>query len=219
MNGFEQPVENEEGARSGRRKFVKYGIAAAGAVVLGLVGYSLLGKQLTSGPTIASTTGSIITTTRACSTLWKDDRISIMLDKIERTDTIPPAERLLPGATPPVCQPPPPLSEGCDYVILYFTIPRIERVHITNIFEETVLTDDEGGKGKLICGSFYPVILTNPNNLAETNVELAVGAKGFVVYELATQAKPATFELVYSYVESWEQKNKEHGRIDMQLCP
>jgi hypothetical protein len=212
MNGFEQPVENEEGVRDPRRrKFVKYGIAAAGAAVLGLAGYFLLGKQLTL-------------TTRACTTLWEDERISITLDKIERTDTIPPAERLLPNASPYTCQSPPPLSDGCDYVIVYFTISRIERAHITNLFEETpLLTDDRDGKAKLICGSFQ-VVLTDPSNPRESNIEVPVGAKGFIVYELTTQAKPATLELAYSYVESWEQKgwkqkDRKYARIVMQLCP
>jgi len=58
-----------------RRKFIKYGVAAAGVAALGLAGYSLLGKKSIQDYTITSTIEGMITQTTETRVLGEPERL------------------------------------------------------------------------------------------------------------------------------------------------
>ncbi len=96
-------MTNEKTPRDpSRRKFIKYGVAAAGATALGLTGYSFFGKQAASGSTVATTSSQIagLTTTRtvttASSSTGRPGRVKpTRIDVHDHPETGPPADEII----------------------------------------------------------------------------------------------------------------------------
>jgi len=96
-------MTNEKTSRDpSRRKFIKYGVAAAGATALGLTGYSFFGKQASSGSTVATTSSQIagLTRTRTMTTARSSARRPppvkpTRIDVHDHPETGPPADEII----------------------------------------------------------------------------------------------------------------------------
>ena len=145
-----------------------------------------------------------------------DGRVTIILDKVERADVLPPdiVEALSAGKSPtPI--------EGCDFVCVYLTIARIENVHMVNPLgygdERPALLDAEGHQYKLEDGQVRGIKYLDPHDI-RSPCEAVEGATGFLVFEVPKHERPAKLSFVYSFKETWEEESAKRGQIDIILC-
>ncbi len=139
-------------------------------------------------------------------------RICIVLDKMERTETIPDeVAELFKGRTLAS------VEKGCDYVILHLTVSKIKQVHVTKMMcGGSGLIDDEGHECRPIGLIFRGWKFRDPHDI-KSESELVPGSTGILIYEIPVEAKPATLKLIYSYLESWEEKDTKYEQIDIEI--
>ena len=142
--------------------------------------------------------------------IWTDGRIGIILDEVERLDTMPPEfeER----------RPP---RKGYEYVGLYLTIAHIEVEHM-GYSKLSTLIDLEGNEYQEKAFTSRGVRFGNLEHLT-ASYEFIEGTTMVLIFELPKQAKPTTLEFVYPFCESelwkgWEDKSIiEWGQIEIIL--
>ena len=149
-----------------------------------------------------------------------DGQVTIVLDKVERVDSIPPdiVEELSSAGYPQyearVA------TEGCDFICIRLTIAYIEDVHVIDALgyrnEESTLHGAEGHRYEVVCGVISPVMLRDPKHPV-TGAEYMEGAKGILVFEVPRDEGPAKFTFIYSFKETWEEESAKRGQIDV-IC-
>ena len=150
-----------------------------------------------------------------------DGQVTIILDKIERADVMPPdiAEELSAGYPPRKIPTP---TGGCNFVCIYLTIAQIENVHLVNPLgygdERTVLLDVQGHEYEYIGALVRELRLLYPGNITGPT-EVVEGATGFLVFEGPKHCIPVRLSFVYSFKETWEEKSAKMGQIDVYLPP
>ena len=155
------------------------------------------------------------TTARSSSTeggLWKDKRISIRIDKIERSDSYPKAFRM-PGYKygPP--------KKGHDYLTIYFTVVRIENVYLgmpdPSAPTNPILIDSKGHKYKLANMQYKGV--EYPDGFTGKKYKIVEGAAGIFMFVFPKEGRLGTLKFFYPYWKSWESKVVEYGLIEIEL--
>jgi hypothetical protein len=142
---------------------------------------------------------------------WEDDSIGIVLDTLERTDdyTIE-----LKGFGDRISLP----KEGHDFVVIYLTITRIEKVHMVSLGgrgqEQSTLYDAKGHSYKLSTWHVKGLKILDPHDITSPK-EFIEGAKGYLIFEIPKHEKPAKLTFVYYFKESWEDKSTKRGQIDI----
>ena len=142
-----------------------------------------------------------------------DSQVTIVLDRLERTDTVPSdiAEELDNIPTP---------VAGSEFVCIYFTIARIENIHMVDPLgyeeEGAVLFDAQGHEYKPKWAKVTGIRLVDPSDLTGP-CEVVEGATGFVVFEAPKAEKPSKLEFVYSFKVTWEEESAKRGQIDLML--
>jgi hypothetical protein len=143
--------------------------------------------------------------------LWEDDSIGIVLDTLERTDDYP-SELKGPGDR--ISLP----KEGHDFVVIYLTITRIEKIHMVSLGgrgqEQSTLYDAKGHSYKLSTWHVKGVKILDPHDITSPK-EFIEGAKGYLIFEIPKHEKPAKLTFVYYFKESWEDKSTKRGQIDI----
>lgn len=148
-----------------------------------------------------------------------DGRVTIVLDKLERADTMPPdiVEALSSGITPYKAPTP---AEGYDFVCIHLTITRIENVHMVNGLghgdEETVLLDARAHECRRITAQVRGIKFLDPHDIRGP-IEVAEGATAFWVFEVPKDEKPSKLKFVYSFKENWEEETEKRGQLDIIL--
>jgi tetratricopeptide (TPR) repeat protein len=149
-----------------------------------------------------------------------DNRVTIVLDKLYRADTIPPdiVQALSTSQRPYEA---PTQAEECDYVFIHVTITRIENVHMIDGLghegEETALLSARAHEYPLIAGQLQGMRLVDPDDFATSPVEVTEGATAFWVFEVPKDEKPSKLEFVYSFQKDWEEETAKRGQLDMVL--
>jgi len=142
-----------------------------------------------------------------------DIRITFVLDKLERVDSIP-ADLI-----PPLYKESAP-AEGCDIVCIYLTITRIENVYVVDPLryedEQSFLLDAKGHEYEY---ASYQLRGATLKDAGDVNSPLKVneGATVVLVFELPVHEKPAKLSIVYSFNEIWEKQSAKRGQIDISL--
>jgi len=148
-----------------------------------------------------------------------DGRVTIILDKVQRGDVLPPdiVESLSTGR--PSYEAPPP-DAGCDFVCIYLTISRIEGVLMVDPLgygeEGSVLLDAQGGEYEPATFSVQGIEFKDLTHLTG-DYEVVEGATAFLVFEVPVQEEPSELALVYSFQETWEDESAKRGQIDIVL--
>jgi len=147
-----------------------------------------------------------------------DSRITIVLDKVERVDSIP-ADMVEAITSPlrPYKAPAP--AEGCDFVCVYLIIARIENVHVVDPLgyegEEALLFDAQNHEYSKIIGSVQIIFLDIHD--PQGGAEAVEGSTGYFVFEVSKHKKPSKFRFVYSFKETLEEETAKRGQIDINL--
>jgi len=142
-----------------------------------------------------------------------DGQVTIILDKVERGDVMPPdiVEVLTGGRPSDKVRPP---HAGCDLVCIYLTISRIEGVHMLASLrygkEVPMLLDAQGGEYEPFISSVQGISWTAPYEALE-------GATAFLVFDVPVQEEPSELTFVYSFKETWEDESAKRGQIDIGL--
>lgn len=135
--------------------------------------------------------------------LWQDDRIGIILNKVEKTDIYPQA--LVPfGRTSPSP------SQRNIYLVIHFTIAHVEGVHLG--MAESILVDAKANEHKMNNLQYSRVKMKGG---LKGDYEITQGATGIMVFELPVGVKLVTLKFIYTFWESWEHKVIKHGQIDI----
>ena len=149
--------------------------------------------------------------------VWSDGRIRIMLDKVERTNVLPPDITETPSQLPARQVRTP--ADGHDYVCVYLTIARIENVHVVGLGhgdEESTLRSDEGHEYQAALWNVRGVEFLDPQHLTGA-YELVEGATVILVFETPKHEKPANLTFVYSFKETREEISPKRGQVDISL--
>lgn len=138
----------------------------------------------------------------------QDPRIEVLLDKWERTQTLPTATEGQPLGP----------HRGNDFLVVYATITRIKGVHVVDLGargdERSTLQDNKGNTYKLHSWhargvSFAGGSLTGPSEFVE-------GTKMSVIFEISKDATPAHLRFVYYYKKDWG-GDLQRGIIEVRL--
>jgi cytoskeletal protein RodZ len=153
-------------------------------------------------PTITPTPPPITPTT------WSDNQISIDLNKVEKTNTIPSnVASFMSGIAAP-----PDLKPNMDYVFVNLTVSRITNVHLLGISgfgnQSTNLISDAGNSYNCSISVTKGIQYSNPNDFHSPS-EIAVGAKNLIIFEMPKQEIPKTLSLIYTFKDTWEGAEKE----------
>lgn len=144
--------------------------------------------------------------------LWRDKRISIKIDNIERNDSYPKAFRM------PGCKYKPP-KKGYDYLTIHFTVVRIENVYFgmpdPSASNNPILIDSEGRKYNLANMQYKGV--KYPDGFTGKKYEIVEGAKGIFMFVFPKEGRLKTLKFFYPYWKSWESRVVKYGLIDIQL--
>lgn len=137
--------------------------------------------------------------------LWEDDRIGIILDKVEKTD-------IYPKSLVPFGRRYPSPSRRNIYLVIHFTVARVEGVHLG--MAESILVDAKGNEHKMDNLQYSRVKMRGG---LKGDYEINQGAAGIMVFELPVDVKPVTLKFIYTFWESWEEKVIKYGKIDINL--
>ncbi len=143
-----------------------------------------------------------------------DGQVTIIINRLERSDTIPAdvAEELDDIPAP---------ESGNDFILAYITIARIESVHVVDPlgFEnrEPVLFDSKNHEYEPLTGSIKGVRFTDPQDITSP-YEVVEGATGFLMFEIPKAEKPSKINYIYSFKLSWQESAKM-GQMDLVLGP
>jgi len=148
-----------------------------------------------------------------------DGRVTIILDKVQRGDILPPdIVEVLTGGRPSSKVRPP--DAGCDFVWIYLTISRIEGVLMVDALgygeEGSVLLDAQGGEYEPFTSSVQGIEFKDPT-LLTSEYEAVEGATAFLAFEVPAQEELSKLTFVYSFQETWEDESAERGQIDIVL--
>lgn len=147
-----------------------------------------------------------------------DGQVTIVLDKIERTEAMPAdiveeKEVHLPRYKIPTP------AEGCDFVCVYLTIARIENVHVVDPLgyedEGAHLLDAQNHEYSKIISSVQIIFLDIHD--PEGGIEALEGSTGYLVFEVPKHEKPSKLRFVYSFKETLEEETAKRGQIDLIL--
>ena len=117
--------------------------------------------------------------------LWEDDQIGITLDTVERTEVLAP--EIAGGRSP---RP----KQGYDYLIINLTVKCIKNVHNVNLLgykkEESILTDIEGRKYKMVDGRWQAFIEpTKITNFTEKYIKYIEGTSVMSTFKCRIKAR------------------------------
>ena len=173
----------------------------------------IITPAITPTPVPIDTATSTPKTTQTAIIEVEDDRIGISLDEIERGDTLP--DEVIESFFKE--GPPPSPGSTSDFIILYYTIPTIKNVHLTNIMSKgTVLIDDDGSEYQPFKAITWGVRYRDPHDI-RSEYEFVEGSHGIIVFEIPMSANPEELKVIYSYVEGWEDKDVKYGQLDINL--
>jgi hypothetical protein len=138
-----------------------------------------------------------------------DGRIEIALDGVERTKELSFYEEW--GEPVP--------EEGCDFVVVYMTLMRVEDGHVQFASgQRPTIVGDNGVEYQELCG-IWDVYINDPAFV--TSPESKPGATGTLAFELPDEVEPVSLRIVYlffeSWTESWELVGEEEKYIDIIL--
>jgi hypothetical protein len=143
-----------------------------------------------------------------------DERITVVLDKLERADNIP--DELVPPGYKKGAP-----SEGCDIVCIYLNIKRIENVYLLDPLrydkdDKSFLLDANGHQYEFNFSTFQGATFKDPHDI-KSPMKMNEGATVTVVFELPINEKPAKLCMVYSFNDVWETQSAKRGQIDIDL--
>lgn len=169
-----------------------------------------------SGCILGEATPSTLTTTPK-QIEASDGQVTIILDRLERSEVMPPdIVEMLPVGYPPRKVP----TGGCDVVCIYLTISRIENIHLVQLGyedEKPVLLDVQGREYKPVNVLMLGMRFLDPKNV-DSPYEFVEGATVSLVFEVPKYKKPAKFSFVYSFKETLEEKSAQRSQIDIILA-
>jgi len=154
--------------------------------------------------------------------VWSDGQVSIIVDKVEKTNTRPPQiEEAFSSSTVKL----PKLADGHKYVSVYVTISRIENVHILDALflpllteKRSTLQDTEGDTYTMQVGQVSPFESSDPGS-SDSQREVTEGATCIIVFEIPQNREPASLTLLYSFKETWEATSAELGQVEISELP
>lgn len=143
---------------------------------------------------------------------WQDERITLTLDKLKRTDSYPSEFK-----TPGYRYPPP--KEGFGFIVVFFTVTHIKDMHLgmpePSAPTKPTLVDAHGNLYELANVKYTGV--EYKKGLTGSDYEIVQGAKGIFLFKFPQNAEPKIFQFVYPYWESWEEKIIKYGQINIDL--
>ena len=148
-------------------------------------------------------------------TTVSDGYVELTLNKMERTDTVPPEfiRSPLERARPP--------EEGHDFVVINLTLTRIEGRYVL-FGHSSILFDDKGDdytfNYTLVQGVTLRTETGEPANFSDPNVkyyEANEGSKWLFLSEMPKDREPVRLRFIYSFTESWEKVSIKEGQIEM----
>ncbi|MBA7576634.1 MAG: hypothetical protein GH159_00310 [Dehalococcoidia bacterium] len=136
-----------------------------------------------------------------------DGRFEFVLNSLERTKEWP---AVMFGDRVP--------EGGCDFVVIEVEVVRVEDGHISGSGEDSIVAADNGIDYQVTL-AWQGAQLTDPEDLANSGVELVVGSTATIVAEIPEDAQPLSLRLTYlffeSWGESWEPLGDEERYIDI----
>ncbi len=150
-----------------------------------------------------------------------DSVVTIVLDRLERADTMCPDVVEALSSTSRPYEPPAP-DTGSDYVCVYLTITRIEDVHMVDGLghgdEETVLVDGRGQEYEPVAGQLQGIRFMDTSDI-RSPIEVVEGATVFWVFEVPKDETPSELKFVYSFKEDWgdEEETEKRAQLDLLL--
>lgn len=141
------------------------------------------------------------------SEVWSDGYVELTLNKIYRTDTVPPDfERV---SSPKV---------GHDFVVINLTFTLIEGREVV-AGGSPVLFDSEGNNytvEKMVAGISGLQFAVKEGKQVVYEL-ISEGARELLLYPMPKDREPAHLEFSYLYAESWENVSIEEGKIEINL--
>ncbi len=168
--------------------------------------------------TLISLTFGLININSACSQelVGEDERITIKVDSVIITDEWP-SEMRQAGA-----QHPPP-KEDYDFVIVYFTLEKINNIHVTGYGgrgdEMSILHDTKGEQFNIYNWTTKGVRFIDPDKGLSSPSELVEGGKSIMMFEFPEKEQPSEFSLIYYFKESWEEEKSQSSKINIKITP
>jgi len=144
--------------------------------------------------------------------VWEDGRISIKIDKIERSGSYPKVFRM-PGRK---YKPP---KKGNEYLTIHFTVIRVENVFLgmpnPSDPNNPILIDSEGNEYTLTNMQYKGVKYID--GFTGNKYYIAEGAKGIFMFVFPKKGRLKTLKFYYTHWKSWESRVIKYGLIDISL--
>jgi len=144
--------------------------------------------------------------------VWIDGRIGIKIDKVERSDSYP-NELRMPGYRYKAPK------EGEDYFFIKMVVVHVRDVHLgmpeQDMPEHPYLLDTKGKEYEVSNLSFQGIDFKA--GLQGEAYEVIEGATGHILFAIGEHVEPAKFVFTYPYWESWEEKEIQYGKIEVDL--
>ena len=179
-------------------------IATHSVILTGLKPDMMYHYQVKSNDVAANQASSNDSTFKTQPVIWSDGKFELILDKVERTDVLPPE-------FPDYVVAYPPLRDGYNYVVAYLSITSKEwgvRVSIAN--EKSILVDADGIEYKDL-NSLW-VIGTEGGKYAWPN-----RAPVTLLFTVPEAARLTQLRFIYSFHESEDEQPWPEGQIDVIL--
>jgi hypothetical protein len=178
-------------------------IGATAWFIFGELGYNPYWNIKTSEPIPSSQSPEV----------WSDGYVELTLNKMERTDTVPPefTRSIFKRARPP--------KVGHDFVVINLTLTRIEGRHVLT-GSSPILFDDKGNS--YTCGYMVQEVIIRTGKgepvkqVYEVKYTEAIeGSKWLLISEMPKDREPVRLRFIYSFTESWEKISVKEGQIEM----
>jgi hypothetical protein len=144
--------------------------------------------------------------------VWKDEQISLTINKLERTNSYPNDLR-----TPGYRYKPP--EKGKNYFVIYLTVNHIKKVHLgmpePSMPTKPSLYDEKDIKYDMANVRYQGI--EYKEGLTGDQYEIVKGAKGIMLFVIPQKTKPARLEFIYPFWVSWENKVIKYGKIAIDL--
>ena len=152
--------------------------------------------------------------------VWSDGYVELTLNKMERTETVPPE------FIGPLDLAKPPPRDGHDFVVINLTATRIEGRYVVPPSSSSILFDDKGNN--YTCGGKVRGITLRtekgvhqeeftPEEFAEAYVEVVEGSEWLLYSEMPKDRELVLLRVIYDYTESWENVSIKEGKIEIYL--
>ena len=138
-----------------------------------------------------------------------DGYIELTLNKMERTDTVPPE-----FITPPHLRALPP-EAGHDFVVIKLTVTHIEGRHVLygNPINSSLLFDDKGDNYSHVLRGVTEEGLKHYEDITEVDE----GSEWIFIFKMPKDREPVLLRFFYNFTESWEKVSIKEGQIEIDL--